>query len=1043
MIQPCIRLLTPLLVFVLAGCAEDVQEIVLTKAHMIEGREEISLNHNWEFHKGSLSAEDQAEIVGSEAEEKVWESIDLPHTWNAEDGYDGGSNYFRGDGWYRKRISIDKRLSGKRFYLHFDGANLITDVYIDGISVGNHRGGYGAFRFDLTPYLQAGVEHELAIKVNNERHEDIAPLSADYTFFGGIYRDLSLLVTGQDHIELLDYASPGVFLHQQVLTDEQAKVRAEINLINKGSNNLERQLQVSIKKQNGELVEAKSTVIDLPPGERVTQNLILEIDQPRRWNGVKDPYLYTAVVQLMDGEKVIDSVTQPLGLRSFKVDPEKGLYLNGEYYDVKGVSRHQDLEGKGWALNEADHLRDFDIIEEMGATGVRLAHYQHDPYVYKLMDKKGFVTWAEIPVINEVPESAEFEVNAVEQLKELIRQNFNHPSILFWGTSNEVSMGGLSQGGVEVLKRLNALAKQEDNQRLTTAAVLGHHDGEDVWYVNDVVAQNVYYGWYYDAIKDIGRWADESREAYPNRAFGVSEYGAGAGPSIHSATPVKGDHSEEFQNLYHEGSWNEMKARPFIWSKFIWNMFDFAVDSRDEGERPGMNDKGLVSYDRETYKDSFYWYKANWSQEPVLYITSRRFVERKRTSTDIKIYTNLPAAELIVNGISLGSKTQVGDHSLVWESVALNMGENTIKVVGADAAGKQISDRVEWTRIENDDTRLAAVDGVLGIDLENHRVYHVPYGTTVEQLESLISLPYGAELDMALAGSPNNLVTVGDQFEVIAGNGNRQAYQIAEGTLSVARPIKVDRELAHGIMGYPAAPAVKAVDGNDDISISREDASKLDVSPFWLTGDPSGERGQIKIDLGADFYIDRLVSSWLPAAFTENGTMKYTVDLASDVTLDETVFFETYQTIIDKTENEVSLRTKDSIEKVGRYIQVNMVDSSYVVDIPFLGELKLFGAAEISVEGGLLFSETLTVDYRRHVISISPGVTAEKLKQQLSTISEEYSLTVEEGGRAVSENQPLTKDYYVVVASNNKGNARKERYDLVMSVDLKKLADND
>ncbi|BFM18120.1 hypothetical protein R50073_43030 [Maricurvus nonylphenolicus] len=1035
------RLCVPVFAFLLIACSDGTQVVKLADNQLSVGRAEVSLNEKWEFYKGSLSLEEVSFLTASD---KEWEPINLPHTWNAEDGYDGGNNYFRGDGWYRKQIKVSDSLAGKRFYLHFDAANLITDVYVDGQHVGEHRGGYAAFRFDLTDYMTPGAEHELAIKVNNERNNDIAPLSADYTFFGGIYRDLSLIVTDQDHIELMDYASAGVFLHQQSLSDERAEVRADINLVNKQDQAVERVLEVSIVNAEGETLQRKSQAVSIPAAGKVSELVELAIDNPRRWNGVIDPYLYQVAVQLKDTDRVVDSITQPLGLRTFEVDPEKGLLLNGEYYDVKGVNRHQDLEGKGWAISDEDHKRDFEIIADMGTTGVRLAHYQHDPYVYQLMNEMGFVTWAEIPVINEVPESQAFEDNAAEQLKELIRQNFNHPSILFWGISNEVSMTGLTPGGVEILKRLNVLAKQEDDSRVTTAAVLGHHQGDDIWYVNDIVAQNVYYGWYYEKIADIGKWADESRAAFPNRAFGVSEYGAGAGPSIHTAEPKKGDHSEEFQNLYHEGNWEELKQRPFVWSKFIWNMFDFAVDGRDEGERPGMNDKGLVTYDRKTYKDSFYWYKANWSKEPVLYVTSRRFTERKRAETDVKIYTNLRDVELQVNGQSIGSKSQTGEYKIIWSDIELSMGENTIEVVGRDAEGKLQRDKVQWTRVENDDTRIAAVDGVLGIDLQEHRVFHVPYGTTVESLKSLIKLPYGASLDMSQTGEGSTLVAVGDKFEVVASNGDRQAYQIAEGALSVARPIKVNAELAHGMMGYPAAPAYKAVDGEAVASVDMDAAKELEVSPVWLTGDPSGNRGgQFKIDLGANYYIDSLEATWLSGEMSENGKMLYTIELAKDVALDETVFVETYETVVDKSDNEISHRTQDDIQKIARYVRINILDSTYFFEIPLIGKFKLVGATELSVDGGLLFSHALDVDYGSHVISIPRGMTMVELTENLQLVSDEYQLLLKQDGQIIDEGQPLTEQQYVVVASKDAVEARKERYALLFTDPAKAIANND
>ncbi|MFC6980325.1 glycoside hydrolase family 2 protein [Microbulbifer taiwanensis] len=547
------------------------------------GRWEISLNQHWEFHRGSLDP------VGIHRKDSVveWQAVDLPHTWNARDGYSGGNDYFRGDGWYRKTFRVDQSLAGRRFYIHFDGANLIADLYLDGRHVGQHRGGYGAFRFDLSEYLRPGETQQLAVKVNNERHTDVAPLSADYTFFGGIYRDVKLLVTGREHIEVMDCASPGIFLQQKNLSERLARLQVQVKLVNHSTETLERQLRIEIAGADDRLVAHREQTVVLPAGCGSMESIAIEIENPHRWDGIRDPYLYAATVSLLDGDSLADRVRQPLGLREFRVDADKGLLLNGRHYDLFGVSRHQDVEGKGWALTEADHRRDFDMVGELGASAVRLAHYPQAPCVYDLMDEMGFVTWAEIPLVNEVPPTEAFERNVRGQLLELIRQNYNHPSIFFWGLCNEVSFSEIGKDSLRILSGLQELARSEDPGRLTTNAVLGRCDGEDIWFLTDIVAENVYFGWYYDSVEDFGPWADRARGTYPQRAFGISEYGAGAGIGIHAEEPRAGDHSEEYQNLYHERSWLQMRQRPYLWSKFIWNMFDFAVDGRDEGRGPG------------------------------------------------------------------------------------------------------------------------------------------------------------------------------------------------------------------------------------------------------------------------------------------------------------------------------------------------------------------------------------------------------------------------------------------------------------------------
>ncbi|WP_323847202.1 glycoside hydrolase family 2 protein [Microbulbifer magnicolonia] len=1009
------------MVTIISDSGVETQQIQLTKLSARSGRLEISLNSNWDFHRGPLDAD--VNRSGNGCDE--WGRVDLPHTWNALDGYSGGNDYFRGDGWYRKTIRLDGSLAGRRFYLHFDGANLIADLYVDGRHVGQHRGGYSAFRFDLTELLRPGEDQLLAVKVNNERHEDVAPLSADFTFFGGIYRDVKLLVTRQEHIDVMDHASPGVFLHQKSLSDQRARIDVQVNLINHATASLKRLLRIEIADADGSIVARREQPVALRAGCGSARFITLEIDQPRRWDGIRDPYLYAVTVSLLDGETLVDSLRQPLGLREFKVDAVSGLFLNGSHYDVRGVSRHQDSEGKGWALSADDHRRDVEMIEELGASAVRLAHYQHAPCVYDLMDEKGLVTWAEIPLVNEVPATEAFERNVRSQLLELVRQNYNHPSILFWGICNEVSLCGMGADSFEILKGLQALAKSEDPGRLTTNAVLGRCDGEDIWFLTDIVAENTYFGWYYDAAEDLGRWADRARQAYPQRAFGVSEYGAGAGVGIHSDEPHAGDHSEEYQSIYHEISWLQMRRRPYLWSKFIWNMFDFAVDSRDEGERAGINDKGLVTYDRKIRKDSFFWYKANWSRAPVLYITSRRFNVRKRPCADIKIYSNLERVELLVNGRSLGVR-QVEDCRVIFPAVGLAMGDNCIEAKAVDRDSHWHSDQVHWQRIDNDDTDIAASNGVIGVDLDNRRIYHLPYGTSVAELEGLIKLPFGAVLDVSAIGSAGRIVRPGDRFAVVAANGRRREYTVARGALSVARPVRVNKELLHGIFGYPAAPAVKVVDGNDSFPLEQE----KHTASYWLTGDANQGSGHLRIDLGADYFIHRLDSAWLPPLLTENGVCQYTVEVARDLEPDATVFVEHYDMVVDRRRNREPLRTADAIGRCGRFVRINILDSSYKVELPLLGSFRLFGATQFTVSGGLLYSEHLAVDYDTRCIVLPCRVTVAELRDQLRVVGQGSELKVTLRGEPASDHMQVTEHHGVLVKSRNKNSVRREYYDI-------------
>ena len=651
-------------------------------------RFEQSLNPGWRFHLGDAS--------GAESEafdDSGWTAIDLPHTWNALDGQDGGNNYFRGTAWYRKHFTAQASWINHQVYIQFDGANRRTDVYLNGHLLGTHLGGFARFRFDATPYLKPGADNLLAVRVNNEVN-GIAPTVADFTFFGGIYRGVSLLITNPVQVETLDYASPGIYLKQVQVSRVRADLSVIVKLANHGERDCDLLVRTRIFNARGVRVKEAESAIRIKSESRaeVTQKLVLE--NPHLWDGLSDPYLYHVSAEVYEGGRMLDRVEQPLGLRFFSIDPDKGFFLNGRYLDLHGVCRHQDRLNKGWAISEADEREDFALIQEMGANAIRVAHYQQSQLWYSLGDERGLVMWAEIPFVGPALDEPTFVENAKEQLRELIRQNYNHPAIIFWGIGNETRQPSADS----LLAQLAAEVRQEDPTRLSTYA--SDHTNEDTknWHT-DVVAFNRYYGWYSKSFDDFAAWADHIHTEFPRASAGVSEYGAGASIRQHESNPARPQpagrwHPEEYQALFHEAYWKAMRARPFLWCKFIWNMFDFAADQRSEGDTLGRNDKGLVTYDRRTRKDAFFWYKANWSVEPVLYITSRRYVERSAPVTDVKVYSNADTVELFVNGVSQGKRTGK-DHIFRWAEVGLNEGENRIEAT-ATRAGRKLVDSCTW-----------------------------------------------------------------------------------------------------------------------------------------------------------------------------------------------------------------------------------------------------------------------------------------------------------------------------------------------------------
>ncbi|MFF7335040.1 glycoside hydrolase family 2 TIM barrel-domain containing protein [Streptomyces sp. NPDC008150] len=657
-------------------------------------RTRLDLNSGWRFHRG--------DITGAQApayDDSAWSTLDVPHTWNAQDGADGGGNYYRGVGWYRRRVTVPAGLAGRMLFLQFAGVNQVADVWIDGTHLGQHRGGYARFRFGVTAQLAPGRESVLAVKVSNAHDPDIAPLSADYTFQGGVYRNVSLHALDKLAVRMLDYAGPGVYLSQRSVTSASATVDVRATVFNNNSTSRSLVVRAVITDAAGTIVaDRSSTSQRIGPNSGLDVTQTLTVANPRRWNGLADPYLYSAHVEIRDAAAgtVTDVVTEPLGLRSFGLDPTSGFTLNGKHVSLHGVNLHQDRADRGWAVSDADHIQDFALIKEVGATAVRMAHYQHDQKEYDLADAAGLVVWSEIPLVDAVTDSAAFRDSTAYQLRELIRQNHNHPSIVFWGIGNEQRTDNATTNAL--LGELASIVRSEDPGRISTYA---NNLGNDAGVAGhaDTTAYNKYFGWYGGSYDDLGGWADGLHKAEPQRTFAVSEFGAGANPAQHALNPSQPSsggsfHPEEYQALLHEASWKQLSARPFVWGSFVWNMFDFASDGRNEGGRPGINDKGLVTRDRSIRKDAFYWYRANWSAAPTLYMTSRRWTARTDAATELKVYSNASEVTASLNGASLGKRGST-DHIFRWDGVTLRPGPNTLTVT-ATIAGATHTDTVTW-----------------------------------------------------------------------------------------------------------------------------------------------------------------------------------------------------------------------------------------------------------------------------------------------------------------------------------------------------------
>ena len=587
-------------------------------------RKRILMNKDWSF---TLADKDTLKL-------------DIPHTWNALDGQDGGNDYYRGKGVYEKTFDMpefDKE--GEEVYLEFQGVNSSSEVYVNDEKVASHEGGYSTFRVNVTEHLQE--KNTLKVVADNSVNDRIYPQKADFTFYGGIYRDVNLMVVNKKHFELEYYGTPGI-----KVTPKPDGTKGIVEV-------------AAYSKADG--VKARFTVTDME-GREVVQAVsgdlktTLTIENVHLWHGVEDPYLYTMTAELLDGETVTDSISTRFGVRSFYVDPQKGFFLNGKPFPLHGVSRHQDFKAIGNAISKEHHDNDMQMIREMGCNTVRLAHYQHDQYFYDLCDEYGMVVWAEIPYISEhMPNGRE---NTIEQMKELIIQNYNHPCIVTWGVSNEITIS--TKDTKDMLDNhhvLNDLCHKMDPTRVTTLACYALcNPFSKVVHITDIVSYNLYLGWYVPGffLNDVFLKLFHLR--YPKRCIGYSEYGAEGMPNLHSEHPRRGDHTEEYQAVYHEYMLKCFERHPFMWATHVWNMFDFAADARDQGGEPGMNHKGLVTFDRKIKKDSFYLYQAYWTDKPMIHICSKRFEERGVEKTTIKVYSNQPEVTLYQNGKRLGTK---------------------------------------------------------------------------------------------------------------------------------------------------------------------------------------------------------------------------------------------------------------------------------------------------------------------------------------------------------------------------------------------------
>ncbi len=678
----------------------------------------INFNRKWAFTK-------QATEIPA-AMPANWDFVNLPHSWNAIDGQDGDNDYYRGTAYYAKSFAKMDLPEAEQYYLEIKGANSSADVYLNGKKLAHHDGGYSTWRVNLTDTLE--VSNLLVIAVDNSANETVYPQMADFTFYGGIYRDVNIICVNESHFDLDFYGAPGIAVTPTV-EGGSAKVHVETYLTN---SKMGQSVRVT-------LYDKEENVIAQSESAEATADFTIE--NVHLWNGKHDPYLYCCEAELIENGEVIDNVCTRFGCRTFEIDPDNGFILNGKEYPLRGVSRHQDRWGLGNALLPEHHEEDIDLICEMGATTIRLAHYQHDQYFYDLCDEKGLVIWAEIPYISKhMPTGRE---NTISQMKELIYQNYNHPSIVVWGLSNEISIGGSTEDLLENHRILNDLCHEIDKTRLTTIAAVSMCKMDDPYLqIPDVVSYNHYFGWYGGETSMNGPWFDKFHKMHPTIPIGCSEYGCEA-LNWHTSDPRQGDYTEEYQSYYHEELIKQLFTRKYMWATHVWNMFDFGAAARNEGGENGQNHKGLVTFDRKYKKDSFYAYKAWLSDEPFVHLCSKRYIDRVEDETVVTVYSNLPEVELFANGVSVGKKT-AEDH--FFKFTVKNQGETKLTAVAGEYKDESLIRKVDTF---NESYRLVEKGAILNwFDIDAPEGYL----SLNDKMSDVISTVQGKLIFMGLMG---------------------------------------------------------------------------------------------------------------------------------------------------------------------------------------------------------------------------------------------------------------------------------------------------
>ena len=1003
---------------------------VIAPLYEESAHEEVNINESdWRFRleqdMSAAPAEHMVPVV-----DDSWDHVQVPHCWNSEDGADGGNDYIRGKGWYITDIDLsDARYQDKDLYLEVQGACKITDVYVNGEYVGTHEGGWSTFRFDISAYVNDGV-NQMALCVDN-RVNSLMPLSGDFTVFGGLYRDVNLIAVDDTHFDLNDHGSEGVLISQTGISDVTRTSTPEEVFADGGKISID----ASIVLNADDTAYMQAFVYDdqwneVSAGERVRiegSEDVVSIDQtlsvadPHLWDGVDDPYLYNVKVYLYDAEGSIkDVVYKKIGFRFYYVDEDEGFFLNGRSYPLRGVNKHQDRAGKGYAVTKKDQEEDMAMIDAIGANAVRFAHYQHDEYAYELADIYGICAWAEIPLVNGMTDSDHFRESTKNNMEELIKQNISHPSIVVWGTHNEQwpNNGGRIN---TLLRDLYELAHALDDSRLVTVATAQSQSAALSWQ-SDVSAWNKYFGLYEaQDVRYFGTWLDQVKEYAETHEsidvtdestgetitvpisgkIGMSEYGVGSNVEYHEEDPgyrvgtsFDAYQSEEFQAQWHEIYYEAIDERPWLWGTFVWNMFEFGSDSRSEAGRTGVNNKGMVSYDRTLKKDVYYFYQANWSDEPTLHINSKRFENRYQDDITAKIYANMDSVELIVNGESQGvlNAEDVELHKFTWD-ITLRQGDNHVIAIGTKD-GKTYTDEVTWNRSLYDTVSVTSdVYNFSYVSDDNSTVSGIPGGTDVAEFMDNVSSDQGSVItvwseDKSTQLGAQDVIVQGMWVKAVSEDGSQIVwYQVIAQPISQHKPVSADNPGS-------SQPIANMVDGDIDAAWN-SNVTLASESPQYAV-----------IDLQDEYYLyDTNILWW------DHDQSHRTFNYSISVSLDQ----EHWTTVVEPTQSSSqaqgtawSNRSFDPV--LARYVRIEGLSATTSAATMYIREAE--------VHGFRLDSDTLYVDSTS--VRGWSGMSADELLAALYAEGNYDDIClIDAQGQQVSGDAAVTSDMQVCVRAND------------------------